>query len=164
MSRIGRTSKRLLVIAVVVLAMALATGTLFGPSIATAAQSVSAFITNTPANPVPVSVVAVPSTVTLASGAAPISDGELTTIVDETDVSAYKTVRLTFFNTDATCTDQQVVIYLDGLPSWPAFNYFPSCSYVSILIDTPGTTLGVSWFNHDEGNVATAYWNIVARP
>jgi hypothetical protein len=145
------------------LVAAFATGTLFGPSVATAAQSVNAFITNTPANPVPVSVVAVPSTVMLASGATSIPDGELTFIVPETDVSAYKTIRLTFFNEDATCTDQQVVIYLDGLPS-PEFNYFPSCSYVSIVIDTPGTTLGVGWFNHAPDSVVIAFWKIVGRP
>jgi hypothetical protein len=142
------------------LVAAFVTGTLFGPSIATAAQSVNAVITNTP---LPVSVVAVPSTVIVAQGATSVPYGELTDVVAETDISAYHSIRLTLSNTDAACTEQQVVIYLDGYPS-PEFNYFPGCSYVSIMLDTPGTTLALGWFNHDSSNTATAYWNIVGRP
>jgi hypothetical protein len=160
MSRIRFVRARMTAIVVIA---AFAAGTLFGPSAATAAQSLSAFITNTPANPVPVLLVAVSPTVNLASGATSIPAGEIATIVNDVDVSAYKTIRLTLDYNTAQCTEQQVLISLDGLSSPESFAY-PNCGLVaSILIDTPGKVLNVRWYNRDPDHYVNVYWNLVGR-
>jgi len=160
MSRIRHVQSR--ITALVVIA-AFAAGTLFGPSAATGAQAITAFITNTPANPVPVSVVAVTPTVILASGSTSVpANFGTATIINNLDVSAYKTIRLNLQVTQAVCSDQRVTIFLDDFIS-PESLKFPDCGQPSILFDTPGTRLTVAWTNGDPSNAATASFEVVGR-
>jgi hypothetical protein len=145
-------------------AAAFVAGTLLGPSAATAAQSTLAFITNTPANPVPVSVVEVTPTAILASGTGiEIPPGESLTIIDDLDISAYKTVRLSLNQAGAQCTAQRFAIFIDDLLP-PESGAFPDCGSPSILWDTPGTMIRVAWTNGDSSQTVFAYFTLVGRP
>jgi len=150
------------IIALLVIA-AFAAGTLFGPSLSSAAQAVSSFITNTPANPVPVSVVAVTPTVVLASGTVSVpANAGSEILINDLDVSAYKTIRLNLRVSQALCPSQRVTIILDNFVS-PESLIFPNCGEPSILIDTPGTRLTVGWTNLDPNNAASASFLVVGR-